>query len=64
MTRFIIQSSFRNARTGQFAGWFDEPNGSFDTLAEAQAAMQSLVDVCGYDYDHMRIIETSEGAAQ
>jgi hypothetical protein len=60
MTRFIIQSSFRNARSGQFAGWYDEPNGSFDSLAEAQAAMQSLVDVCGYDADHMRIIEITD----
>jgi hypothetical protein len=52
MTRFII-------RTRTASGAYDEPNGIFDTLAEAQAAMQSLVDVCGYPADDMEIIEVA-----
>jgi hypothetical protein len=51
MTRYIIQTRERNDV------WHDEPNGQFETLTEAEAAMQSLVDVCGYDADCLRIIE-------
>jgi hypothetical protein len=40
--------------------WQDEPNGTFDSIAEAEAAIQSLVDVCGYDPDTMRIIEITD----
>jgi len=48
MTRFIIQS---------VDGTYDEPNAIFDTLEEAEAGLQSLVDVCGYDGEEFRIIE-------
>jgi hypothetical protein len=50
MTEFIILT-----RTA--SGAYLEPNGSFDTLAEAEAALQSLVDVCGYPAEDMEIIE-------
>jgi hypothetical protein len=43
--------------TGKITGWYDEPNADFDTLEEAEAGLQSLVDVCGYDADYMRIVE-------
>jgi hypothetical protein len=52
MAHFIIRT--RTAR-----GSYDEPSGSFDSLAEAQAAMQSLVDVCGYPAEDMEIIEVA-----
>jgi hypothetical protein len=56
MTRFIIESAYRN-ESGKITGWYDEPNGDFDTLEEAEAGLQSLVDVCGHDADYMRIVE-------
>jgi hypothetical protein len=59
MAYFIIQTRYGSPQSA-IKGWYDEPNGSFDSLAEAQAAMQSLVDVCGYDYDHMRIVEIAD----
>jgi len=56
MTRFTIQTRYGSAQSRK-RGWYDEPDGTFDTLDEAEAAMQSLVDVCGYDADDMRIVE-------
>ena len=41
------------------SGAYPEPNGSFDTLAEAEAAMQSLIDVCGYPAEDMEILEVA-----
>jgi hypothetical protein len=56
MARFIIQTAYTHRVTDRIIGWYDEPNGNFDTLEEAEAGLQSLVDVCGYDADYMRII--------
>jgi hypothetical protein len=51
MPRYIIQSLEYGTN------WVDEANADFDTLAGAEAGLQSLVDVCGYDADCLRIIE-------
>lgn len=53
MTAFII-------RTRTTSGWYLEPNAEFDTVAEAEAAMQSLVDVCGYPAEDMEIVEVAQ----
>lgn len=40
--------------------WVSEPNGDFETIEAAEAAIQSLADVCGYDADTMRIVEIND----
>jgi hypothetical protein len=54
MTQFIIQSRDRKGT------WYDEPDGRFDTLADADRALDSLIEVCGYDPDTMRIVEITD----
>ena len=44
----------------KFTYWENVPNGDFPTLEEAEAGMQSLVDVCGWDADTMRIVEIND----
>ena len=53
MATFII-------RTRTASGSYDEPNGHFETLTEAEAAMQSLIDVCGYPAEDMEIFEIAD----
>ena len=50
MTQFII-------RTRTASGSYDEPDDQFQTLTEAEAYMQSLIDVCGYSAEDLQILE-------
>lgn len=40
--------------------WTPESNGTYETEADALAAIESVIATCGWDRDRLRAVEVSE----
>jgi hypothetical protein len=60
MAKFIIQTWHESPMRANGGYWADEPGGIFDTQSLAVAAVESLIDVCKYPAEDMRIVEIDD----